>query len=425
MKSCRSIAVVVVAVFALAGCSREDFSLSKWGEKLGLREPEGPRSNAPAVQLGPAPAPIYAAGDTFVYSSDGVLVQEQVVSATPDRVTWTNDQGMIWTTSNDVVTPQLSWSSDPELGRGRQTVIGNPGALFPLQEGNTVAFGVRGNSEIVPTGWRDEHRCAVLGQKDIDVSAGRFTTYHISCQRKDHVEELYYSPVAQNYVLRTRDFGATQSRKELVSVALSDDRTKNLPVAVARPAPTKAHDEMPKSGDTMNAPMASSETMAMQRDEKPAGGMIQSGMAIPSSGNPEVDALVARLVMLVERMEKMSSGESEQGMMAKPDAKGAQMQDQDKMADKKPSGSGGKYGAHLASYRTVAGAQRGWRALTRKFSNELEGLEFGTTEFDAGDGKGTYIRLVAMSFASSAEAAKFCQTLKAKRQFCAATRARP
>ena len=225
MKSCRSIAVVVAAGLALAGCSADDFSLSRIGEKIGLGDSEERPSNAPAVQLSPSPAPIYAAGDTFVYSADGILVQEQVVSATPDRVTWTNDQGMIWTTSNDVVTPQLSWSSHPELGRGRQTVIGHPGALFPLQEGNTVAFGVRGNSEIVPTGWRDEHRCAVLGQMDIDVSAGRFTTFHISCQRKDHVEDLYYSPVAQNYVLRERDFGATKSRKELVSLALSDDRT--------------------------------------------------------------------------------------------------------------------------------------------------------------------------------------------------------
>jgi hypothetical protein len=423
MKTCRSIAVVIVAVLALAGCSRDDFSLSKIGEKIGFGDSDAKQKDAPAVQLAPSPVPIYAAGDTFVYSSDGILVQEQVVSATPDRVTWTNDQGMIWTTSNDVVTPQLSWSSHPELGRGRQTIIGNPQALFPLQEGNAVAFGVRGNSEIVPTGWRDEHRCAVLGQMDIDVSAGRFTTYHISCQRKDHVEELYYSPVAQNYVLRVRNFGSSESRKELVSVALSDDRTKNIPVAVARPKPTKAHDEMTKRATTKQ--MMDDKGHPMKPGQKPSDAMMTHGKPMASTGNPRIDALVSRLEMVVGRLEKMSGGGHDEGMMSKAHGKGDKMAQKDKMSGQKSAGAGGKYGAHLASYRTVAGARRGWRSLSKKFPKELGDLEFGTTEFDSGDGKGTYIRLVALSFKSKKAATKFCRTLKPKRQYCKATRARP
>lgn len=423
MKTCQSIAVVVVAVLALAGCS-QDFSLSKIGEKIGLGGSDSKEKDAPAVQLAPAPAPIYAAGDTFVYSSDGILVQEQVVSATPDRITWTNDQGMIWTTSNDVVTPQLSWSSHPELGRGRQTVIGNPQALFPLQEGNTVAFGVRGNSEIVPTGWRDEHRCAVLGQMDIEVSAGRFTTFHISCQRKDHVEDLYYSPVVQNYVQRIRNFGASESRKELVSVALSDDRTKNIPMAVARQAPAKAHDEMAKHGTTTK-PMMDNKDHPKQPGQKPGDAMMAHSTPMPSTGNPRIDALVSRLEMIVGRLERMSGGENHQGMMKKPDGMDDKASNKEMKPGQMSAGAKGKYGAHLASYRTVAGARRGWRSLSKRFASELGDLEFGTTEFDAGDGKGTYIRLVALSFKSKAATTKFCAKLKAKRQFCKATRARP
>ena len=112
MKISRSIAVVVVAILALAGCSQDDFSLLKISDKIGLRGSDVKEKDAPAVQLAPSPAPIYAAGDTFVYSNDGILVQEQVVSATPDRVTWTNDQGMIWTTSSDVIRQQLSFYSN-------------------------------------------------------------------------------------------------------------------------------------------------------------------------------------------------------------------------------------------------------------------------------------------------------------------------
>ena len=415
MKSCRPVAVIVVAVLALAGCSSDDFSFSSIGEKIGLGDSsDSAKKNAPAVQLAPAPAPIYAAGDTFVYSNDGIVVQEQVVSATADRVTWTNDQGMIWTTSNDVVTPQLSWSSHPELGRGRQTIIGNAKALFPLQEGNVVAFGVRGNSETVPTGWRDEHRCAVLGQEDIEVSGGRFTTFHISCQRKDHIEELYYSPIVQNYVLRTRRFAATESRKELVSVALSDDRTKHMPVKVKRAEDAPKIASKMAHGKTSEKPMMAG--------KKTGDAMIAPGkpMAVkPSTGNPRVDALISRLEIMIARLEWMSGGGGT-GMMVKSDDRGAK-----KAMAPKPSGAGGKYGAHLASYRTVAGARRGWRALRRKFPKELADLEFGTTEFDAGNGKGTYIRLVGLSFKSKAAVTKYCKPLKTKRQFCKATRVRP
>ena len=409
MKTCRRIVVVVVAVLALAGCSMDDFNLAKIGERIGLGDSSKEKMNAAAaLELPAAPRPLYAAGDTFVYSDDGILVQEQVVSATPDRVTWTNDLGMIWTTSNDLITPQLSWSSHPELGRGRQTIIGNPQALFPLQEGNAVAYGVRGNSEVVPTGWRDEHRCAVLGQKDIDVSAGRYTTFHISCQRKDHVEELFYSPVAQNYVLRVRDFGASKSRKELVSVALSDDRTKSMKVAVRRQAAPKAHDEMAKNDGAMKPGMT---------DGAHDKATMDNAQSMPSAGGPRITSLVSRLEMIVARLEKISGGDGgDAAVMKKPD---------DKMASSKESGAGGKFGAHLASYRTVAGARRGWRSLSRKFPKELGDLEFATTEFDAGNGKGTYIRLVAVPFKSIAAANKFCRKLKSKRQFCKGARARP
>jgi len=409
MKSCRPMVAVAASVFLLAGCSSEDFSLSNLGDRLGITDLIEAEPETPTLALPPAPPPIYAAGDTFVYSDDGILVQEQVISATPDRVTWTNDQGMIWTTSNDVITPQLSWSSHPELGRGRQTIIGNPRELFPLQEGNTVAYGVRGNSEVVPTGWRDEHRCAVLGQEDLEVSAGKFTTFHISCQRKDHSEELYYSPVAQNYVLRMRKFGNSESRKELVSVALSDDRTKDIPMAVAKPTLADKKPMAPGAKDAM-VPKT-----AMKDGD---GSMTPADKMKPTTGNARVDALIARLEAVVAGLEKMNGA-----AMAGKDG-GAKKAD-DKAKSAKSAGKGGKYGAHLASYRTVAGARRGWRALTRKFKSELSGLEFGTTEFDKGDGRGTYIRLVAMSFKSKSAADRFCRKLKAKRQFCSATRARP
>ena len=99
--------------------------------------------------------------------------------------------------------------------RKGQTLISNPEALFPLKN-NTVSFGIRGNSENVPTGWRDEKKCLVVGQKDLNVTAGDYTTFQISCNRKGIKEDLYYSPVVQNCVLRCRDFGKTKSQRTCI-----------------------------------------------------------------------------------------------------------------------------------------------------------------------------------------------------------------
>ena len=393
MKSFRGVFFASALCFVLPSCSSEDFNLSniasttlsglsekigqlsltKIGEKIGI-------DNQPKVKLAPAPIPIYAVGDTFVYSADGKLVQEQVVNASPDRVTWTNDKGMIWSTSNDLVTPQLSWSAHPELGRGRQTIIGNPEAIFPLKEGNSVAFGIRGNSENVPTGWRDEKKCVVVGQKDINVTAGDFTTFHIACSRKGIKEDLYYAPIAQNYVLRTREFANTKSQKELISVRLADDRTKHIPAKMTRPE--KERQTRPKPIEVIPNSSASKKA--------------------------EVDALIAKLEKILANAEKsVGAGQNP--------AAG------DKRTESKRSG---KYGIHLASYRTVKGARKGWKALKKKHPKELKGLSFATTEFDSGK-KGTYIRLLGISFKSKASANKFCKKLKVKRQYCKGERARP
>ena len=105
MASFRGLVGTLIAALLLSGCSSEDFNLSKlasttvsgFTEKLGglslvkLGEKVGIRTD-PKVKLDPAPLPIYAIGDTFVYSSDGTIVQEQVVNVNSGRVTWTNDQ---------------------------------------------------------------------------------------------------------------------------------------------------------------------------------------------------------------------------------------------------------------------------------------------------------------------------------------------
>ncbi|UUX49736.1 SPOR domain-containing protein [Nisaea acidiphila] len=395
-------------ITALSACSFEfpDFDFLESEETLPAKEP--------LAQLPPAPKPLYQPGDTYVFNDDGTVVQEQVVGVTPDRVTWTNDSGLIWTTTNELVTPQLSWSSHPELGRGRQTVIGNPGTLFPLQEGNIVAFGIRGNSEKLPTGWEDELRCVVAGQEDVTVPAGTFTTFRIDCKRKDVETSLYYAPVAQNYVLRERVFSNSRSRKELMSVNLADNRTASMPVTVEQPMhktdvvnpKIAAADNMPETGATMK--MAADDKMSKAEDH---------GESMPAVDDTKLVMLISRLESVVTKLEAMS----DEKMMAPKEMSGEEKMEKSEAAMTAPSKSG-KWGIHLESYRTQSGARRGWSALQKRYPKELGGLELKAIEFDAGDGRGTFVRLVAAAFETRADAGKACSALKAKRQYCQAVR---
>ena len=119
----------------LAGCALEGFSLRALGG--------GGDTLNKAAQM-PEAEPQVHAEDAFVYRENGVLTEEKVVSISPDRVVWTTVAADL-DHQPRLGTLPISWSADPELGRGRQTVIGSPGQIFPLREGNTISFGIRGS----------------------------------------------------------------------------------------------------------------------------------------------------------------------------------------------------------------------------------------------------------------------------------------
>lgn len=379
------------ATVLLTGCS----SIGSIGDMVGF----GPAGSAPEDRLPPAPAPIYAAGDTFVYSENGQPTREQVVSVAPDRVVWTNDSGLIWTKDTAVVTPQLRWSSHPELGRGQQTIIGSPEQLFPLQEGNVIAYSVRGSAENAPAGWQEEHRCVVSNQEEVEVPAGTYTTFRIDCQRKDFLDTYFYSPVVQNYVLRVRDFGTGTSRKELLSVTLANDRTRDLPATVAA-VPN------PIDGPTTQGPMVP--PVAVMGDEaKPIMEAEEKPGMMMGDDEQRTDTLITRLEDVVSRLEKvagMEAGQATAASTAQP-------------APTAASGGGGPWAVHLASYRSQRGAQNGWKVLQGRFP-ALRDKRMVTSEFDPGNGRGTFVRLMAAGFPSRDAARQFCAPIKANGQFC-------
>ncbi len=77
-------------------------------------------------------------------------------------------------------------------------------------------------------------------------------------------------------------------------------------------------------------------------------------------------------------------------------------------------------GVHLASYRSIRDAERGWSQLRRAYKAELGGLQSDISKVDLG-AKGIFYRLKAGPLADKGEAQAICRKLKRRRQFCAPT----
>lgn len=78
------------------------------------------------------------------------------------------------------------------------------------------------------------------------------------------------------------------------------------------------------------------------------------------------------------------------------------------------------YGVHLASYRAVDEARRGWSMLQRANPDEL-GLLEPRTKFVRVPNKGEFFRLIGGGFSSRDKASALCESLKAKRVYCGIT----
>jgi hypothetical protein len=355
------------------------------------------------------PAPVFAVGDTFTFEDNGVRVQEQVTGFSGHRVIWQNDRGVTWIQSPDVISPPVAWSGDPRLGQGNQQVFGEPAKLFPLGVGKSVKFQVAGTSEKLPDGWQAENSCTVLGQEKVTVKAGDYLTWRIACQRGEVLETIYYLPEGYTYALRTRERAkeAPYERKELLGVSLAQTPDRPLPAAAAA-EPAKSEPPAQPAAAAAPAPQPMAQPMAQP--------VAQAAPARP--GEADLLARIARLEAMVAQLQGGGAGTAMAGRTpALPPAVAAPAV----MAPPPPlmpASGNGRYGAHLGSYRSVDEAKAGWATLARAHPDLLSPLGYQTAEFDPGDGRGVFIRLLAGPFEDRGRAEALCKSMQSKRAFC-------
>ena len=167
-----------------------------------------------AATLAPARPPELQTGATFVFRQrDGEEVTSRVVAVDGADVTWEADNGWTWT-GKAFFWPVERWQS--ESAGGSQEISGDPGALFPLMIGESVAYRVEGQSRDEQAGWSLQGRCEVAAAEQISVPAGTFDTYKVVCEQGEDLSDPYrtrtwwYAPAIGHYVAqlhRTRTGG--------------------------------------------------------------------------------------------------------------------------------------------------------------------------------------------------------------------------
>lgn len=186
--------------------------------------------------MGPAKLPEYAAGNTFVYSNG---TWDRVVEANPSFVIWENHLGDRSLGSTDFTYRPSKWESKGVKGYRtfaptEYLYSGTQSSLWPLEVGNRthhdekMKWGVPGIYEKhAEATWK----CSVEGTEQVEVPAGRFDSWKITCSRYSKTPKssstkfweektFYYAPAIGHWVALEQIFNDSKPkiRKELVAV---------------------------------------------------------------------------------------------------------------------------------------------------------------------------------------------------------------
>lgn len=122
----------------------------------------------------------------------------------------------------------------------------------------------------------------------------------------------------------------------------------------------------------------------------------------------------ARERQAIELAMRPASPQAPKAMAAKSVSKPATL---DKNMAKGAKRTGPRSAVHLASYKSMKQAQRGWAQIKRAHKAVLGSLKHEVSKVSLGR-KGTYYRLKAGPFKNATSAKSACRQLKRRRQFC-------
>jgi len=183
--------------------------------------------------------PLYAAGDTFIYS-DGRT--ETVTGIDGDRVQWQSNDGAVITAHRDFVIPAFRRETDL-LSEHTAVDIG-PGALWPLKAGQEISFSAQTKvtHKASPSPIRESAslwHCLVEPARTVSVAAGTFEALRVACRTSAPSSQgpservWYYAPRIRHYVRREQKFDSPASVSQVDLVAIQPEGESWPPAARA------------------------------------------------------------------------------------------------------------------------------------------------------------------------------------------------
>ena len=170
--------------------------------------------------------PVYAPGDTFIYS-DGRT--ETVTGIDGDQVQWRSNDGTDVTAYRDFVLPAIR--RETNLLNEQTTADAGPGALWPLKAEREVSFFAKTEvthkaSPSPGSEFTSQWHCLVEPPQTVSVAAGTFDALRVACRTATPSSHgpservWYYAPRIRHYVSREERFEnpASQSHVELVAI---------------------------------------------------------------------------------------------------------------------------------------------------------------------------------------------------------------
>jgi hypothetical protein len=245
------IATPLVAYFlaSVTGCQGLPFSDISFMDKP---LPPGPT-------MAPAPLPPYQPGEFFIFDNGSTSL---VTGRKGDNIEWKAGNGVTRTGRTNFLIPYLSWKNNKYRSRGSTSAPNN--TLWPLKVGNkgiiehrqriTRLDGTQPNE--VTRRWE----CGVDGTARVNVTAGSFDTYVITCKRYAHAKPGYelrasrryfYAPAVGHYVIREDDYiRRPDKRRELTAYGFNSTYLPKADQATLKATLQRTLDQKPDGTGT-------------------------------------------------------------------------------------------------------------------------------------------------------------------------------
>lgn len=426
----------ILLMVAIAACSSPDTVTEE-------------RTDALPTQLPAAEIPTYAKGDRYIY--DNPYEVWTIVRIQEGMVTWQSSLGETRQTMFDPLLPPVGWRKSDSSGGNRQ-ILEWSGGLFPLKSGNKLTYksavqvdGSAGHALFV---WN----CYAGNPRLLTVPAGDFATVPVYCRRSDGQKlQTYYAPALHNaasLVLTTPD--GRETTRNLLSfepgagARVAGPRSESLPggwsaAAIAdwssdgsglpRVRPERVADANPPIGlagptdRSRNADELPPAETAPQRHllallggrqaTRPAAAAPHTDKeaAPPAPSEGQADGTAATAIPKIKAPAAPTPRKPAGAVIAAatPAGESAPVEQRAKAA---------RYGAHVGSFSTKAGAERAWETFG-KTSKVLETVETHTVlPINFGAPRGVLYRLFAGPTTSISDAKELCAAIKGEGAYC-------